>query len=173
MKKLSKIYFGERLAILTNLFKILKKKHLFGKYILSYHSPAETYRDLNSYFIFNSEYVISSDRVRFRTNKSNNSFMKQIKSINIIVKSKHEKTLSKSKIIDVYLEDYFKKNSDELLSRKTYFHYEMVFGIIALMLGFVFFTLLLSFIVSKEILIMFLILFALFIGYVQCKLCVV
>lgn len=170
MKKLSKIYFGERLAILTNLFKILKKKHLFGKYILSYHSPAETYRD--SYLIF-TEHVISSDRVRFRTDKSNNSFMRQIKFINIIVQSKHEKILSKSKIIDAYLEDYFKKNSDELLSRKTYFHYEMVFGIIALMLGFVFFTLLLSFIVSKEILIMFLILFALFIGYVQCKLCVV
>ena len=172
MKKLSHIYKGEKLNVVVNLFKILKRKHLFGSFILDYESPAERAKQVNNEARYIHDYKINTDKISFNTNSS--KFMREIKMVNLLLKQKPRTrtSLTDGMIIDSYLEDYFKNNHDKLATKKTYFDYGIYVGLILLMCGFTLFVFLLSGLISTKILIAFLIILALYVGYVQCRLCV-
>lgn len=176
MIKIRKLYKGDKLAILLKLHKILKKKHLFGDYIFNFRSPVDVAKDVNSEILCDRhDYRIITNKIRFTTASSKTSwFMKEVKTIYMLLQEKpgrRRTSLNFETAMDVYLEDYFQNNQENLKTKKTYFHYGMVGGLIALMVAFSILTIYLFKTVNFYLLLSFLIMSALYVGYVQCKLC--
>lgn len=176
MIKIRKLYKGDKLAILLKLHKILKKKHLFGDYILNFRSPVDVAKEVNHEFLCDGpDYRIRTNKIRFTTNSSDTSwFMKEVKTIHMLLQEKPRRkktSLDFETVMDIYLEDYFQNNQENLRTKKTYFHYNVMGGLIGMGVGFIALTLVLSKMIPFMGLVVFLIISALFIGYVQCKLC--
>lgn len=170
MKK--RVHSSPYLKHFISFFGSLKKRKLFGSFMLSYKSLDEYYHEDNLSFLVRNNYIIRTNKVKFSTTKLPTEFMEGLKLIHCLPtkKNKYVKELvTKESLEDIFIEDYFKNHPNEIVTKHTDVHYKMVGGVITTTVGLMIFFCYLTLILPIKALLLVAIVLGMFISYAEYK----
>jgi len=171
MKK--RIHSSPYLKHFISFFRSLKKRKLFGSFMLSYKSLYDYYYDDNLSFLVRHDYIIRTNKVKFPTTSvPPTEFMEGIKLIHCLPTKKIKyvkEPVTIESLQDIFIEDYFKSHPNEIVTKHTDVHYKMVGGVITTTVGLMIFFCYLTIILPIKALLLVAIVLGMFISYAEYK----
>lgn len=170
MKK--RVHSSPYLKHFISFFRSLKKRKLFGSFMLSYKSLDDYYYEDNLSFLVRHDYVIRTNKVKFPTTNVPTEFMEGLKLIHCLPTKKNKyvkEPVTIESLQDIFIEDYFKNHPNEIVTKHTDVHYKMVGGVIATIVGLMIFFCYLTLILPIKALLLVAIVLGMFISYAEYK----
>lgn len=127
---------------IIELSRILKLKKMFSDFILHFEPLKKRGLGIRSYYLSRNEFRYSTDKISVRTPKTDSDLFTKLKIICELVREKPigphvtfdsifiGRKISRSKVIDAYLESYFQEHKDKYKVKKTDVYFMAIFGLI-------------------------------------------
>ena len=170
MKK--RVHSSLYLKHFISFFRSLKKRKLFGSFMLSYKSLDEYYYEEKFSSLVRHNYIIRTNKVKFPTINVPTEFMEGLKLIHCLPTKKNEyvkEPVTIKSLQDIFIEDYFKNHPNVIVTKHTDVHYKMVGGVITTIVGLVIFFCYLTLILPIKALLLVAIVLGMFISYAEYK----